>query len=292
MGYNEVMKDKYSAVWVSYSSISDFIVCPKAYYYKNIYKDPKTGHKITVMSPPLALGQIVHEVVEALSVLPVDKRFAVSLLEKFNQAWGKVAGKNGGFLNKTIEGEYKKRGKEMLRRLEKNPGPLKKLAVKIQMDLPYYWLSEKDNIILCGKIDWLEYIKTKDSVHIIDFKTGKKQEKEGSLQLPIYYLLVSNTQKRPVIKASYWYIGQSNKLAVQKLPDIKKAEEKIFKIAKEIKLARQLNRFKCPTDGCRECKRMEKIIDGKGEFIRTDDFGRDIYILPNATEKDTDGKVL
>jgi len=129
-------------------------------------------------------------------------------------------------------------------------------------------------------------------VHIIDFKTGKKQEKEGSLQLPIYYLLVSNTQKRPVIKASYWYIGQSNKLAAQKLPDINKAEEKIFKIAKEIKLARQLNRFKCPTDGCRECKRMEEIIDGKGEFIRTDDFGRDIYILPNATEKDTDGKIL
>jgi len=287
-----MVKDKYSAVWVSYSSISDWLKCPKAYYYKNLYKDPKTGHKVSIISPPLALGQAVHEVVESLSVLPVEKRFEISLLEKFNQVWRKISGKKGGFANKTIENEYKERGKEMLARVEKNPGPLKKLAVKIQMELPYYWLSEKDNIILCGKIDWLEYLKEKDGVHIIDFKTGKTVEKEDSLQLPIYYLLVSNTQKRPVIKASYWYVNQNNKPAEQKLSDIDKAKKNILKIAKEIKLARQLNRFKCPTNGCRECKRMEKIINGEGEFIGTDQIGRDIYILENFTDTGSGGKVL
>ena len=63
------MADKYTAYWVSHSSINDFLKCPRAYFLKNVYKDPKTGRKIKLISPPLALGQAVHEVVESLSVL-------------------------------------------------------------------------------------------------------------------------------------------------------------------------------------------------------------------------------
>ena len=125
---------------------------------------------MSLMSPPLALGQIVHEVIEGLSVLPVDKRFEEPLLAKFETAWQKISGKRGGFLDKTIENQYKQRGQEMLKKVEKNPGPLKKLAVKIKMDLPRFWLPEKDNIILCGKIDWLEYLPA---------KTGLEKEDAG-----------------------------------------------------------------------------------------------------------------
>lgn len=285
-------KDKYTAVWVSHSSISDWLACPRAYYLKNVYKDPKTGHKISLMSPPLALGSAVHEVVEGLSVLPVDKRFDESLISKFDSVWKKFGGKMGGFSSKDEESRYKERGKKMLRKITKNPGPLKNLAVKIQMDLPFYWLSEKDNIILCGKIDWLEYLKDKDAVHIIDFKTGKSSEQKGSLQLPIYYLLVSNTQQRPVKKASYWHVDLSKEPVEQELPDIKEAKEKVLKIAKEMKLARQLERFKCPTDGCRACKQMEAIIKGEGELVGVDEIRRDVYILPTGDSFKPDGKVL
>ncbi|MFC1627115.1 RecB family exonuclease [Patescibacteria group bacterium] len=287
-----MVKDKYSAVWVSHSSIGDWLRCPRAYFLKNVYKDPKTGHKISLVSPPLALGSAVHEVIEDLSELPVDKRFNESLVTKFDKVWQKFEGKKGGFLDKETESQYKEQGKEMLRKVMKNPGLLKTLAVKIQMDLPYYWLSEEDNIILCGKIDWLEYLKEEDSVHIIDFKTGKKEEKGDSLQLPIYYLLTSNTQSRPVKKVSYWYIALADEPVEQKLPDTKKAKEEILKIAKEMKLARQLNRFKCPTDGCKECKRMEKVVNGEAEFVGVDEFRRDIYILPTTLESKPSGKVL
>ena len=58
------MSDKFKAVWVSYSSISDFKKCPRAYYLKNIYKNPKTGKKIELVAPPLALGSVVHDVLE------------------------------------------------------------------------------------------------------------------------------------------------------------------------------------------------------------------------------------
>jgi len=126
-------KDKYSAVWVSHSSISDWLSCPRAYFLKNVYKNPLTRKKVAIVSPPLSLGQAVHEVIESLSVLAVDRRLAEPLLAKFNQAWEKVKGKKGGFLSETEEAKYKERGKEMLLRVEKNPGPLKNLGMKIQM---------------------------------------------------------------------------------------------------------------------------------------------------------------
>ena len=91
--------DKYTAVWVSHSSIADFLTCPRAYYLKNVYKDPATGHKVQVIGPPLALGSAVHEVIESLSVLTVKDRFRESLLPKFDLAWAaKYGGKRGGFL--------------------------------------------------------------------------------------------------------------------------------------------------------------------------------------------------
>lgn len=285
-------KDKYSATWVSHSSISDWLSCPRSYFLKNVYKDPKTGHKISLMSPPLALGSAVHEVIESLSVLPTDKRFDESLIAKFDKVWGKYSGKKGGFANDEEESRYKERGKKMLLKVMKNPGPLKNLAIKIQMDLPNYWLSEKENIILCGKIDWLEYLENEDMVHIIDFKTGKIGDQKGSLQLPIYYLLTINTQKRKVKKASYWHIDLADEPVEQKLPDLKKAEEKILKIAKEIKLARALERFVCPSNGCRSCKPMEKIISGEGEFVGVDEIRRDIYILPKVNGLKPEGKIL
>ncbi|EKE06142.1 MAG: hypothetical protein ACD_19C00079G0047 [uncultured bacterium] len=275
------MRDKYKAVWVSHSSISDFLACPRAYYLRNIYKDPKSGNKITVTSPALSLGQAVHEVVEGLSILPVEERLKISLLKKFDVAWAKVTGKFGGFKDLTSEEEYKERGRQMLKRVESHPGPILNKAVKIPSTfIPNYYLSEKDDIILCGKIDWLEYLESTDSVHIIDFKTGKNEENDDSLQLPIYLLLATNTQSRPVTKASYWYLDKSDELVEKQLPNIVDSNEKVLTIARRIKLARQLNHFICPTDGCMKCRPLERILKSEGEKVGVSDTRQDIYILP------------
>ncbi len=285
--------DKFSAVWVSHSSISDFLKCPRAYYIKYMWRNPKTGHKIQIMTPSMALGQSVHEVVESLSKIPVAQRFDESLLVKLDRAWKKVSGKLGGFRSESAEAKYKKRAENMLQKLIKNPGPLANLAVKIKDDLPNYWLSKEDNIILCGRIDWLEYLPKTDSVHIIDFKTSKNAVDAGSLQLPIYCLLVQNTQKRKVAKASYWYLEFSDMLEEKTLPDAEHAKEMVLKIAKQIKLARQLNRFKCPDgDGCRTCKPLEKIINNEAEYVGVNGFNQDTYILKESLELDDDSVVL
>lgn len=237
------------------------------------------------------LGQAVHEVLEALSLLAADRRFSQPLsgrLEKIWQSW----------FDRETELKLKERAREMLRRVETHPGPLTHLAVKIKMELPYYWLSEADEIILCGRIDWLEYLPASpsqggpesDSVHIIDFKTGRSQETNGSLQLPIYYLLTNHAQERPVKKMSYWYLDRDNAPKEQPLPDAPKAEAQILKIAKEIKLAKKLNRFKCPHGGCRFCRPYEDILAGNSKKVGVDKKGYDLYV--KKTEENKPSEIL
>lgn len=288
------MPDKYTAVWVSHTSITDFLQCPRAYFLKNVYRDPNTNHKIKLMSPALALGQAVHEVLESLSVLPRDKRMSESLVLKFLEVWKKVSGKKGGFLTDDSEYLYKKRGEDMMRRVMNNPGPLVNLSVKIDMDLPYYWLSEEDNIILCGKIDWLEYLEDTNSVHIIDFKTGKNTENPSSLQLQIYHLLVTHCQKRQASKASYWYVNHSDDLVEHTLPSLDESKKAVLDIARQIKVARQIERFKCPNgeSGCRACKPFESIIKNEAELVGEDEYRSDVYILSAGDKENREGIIL
>ena len=233
-----------------------------------------------LMQPPLALGQVVHEVIESLSLLPSTQRFSRSLLTKYDQAWGRVSGPLGGFTDAEEEKRLKSRGAAMIQRIIDNPGPLVNRAIKIRQDLPHYWLSEEDNIILCGKIDWLEYLEATQSVHIIDFKTGKFDEDPDSLQLPIYLLLTQNCQSHPVSRASYWYLDRDDAPAMITLPDSKEAHKRIFAIAQKIQLARKLEHFKCPrTGGCRVCRPYEAIISGAATFVGVGGYSQDTYIL-------------
>lgn len=239
----------------------------------------------------MSLGSAVHEVLESLSNLKVDKRFEEPLIPKFEIVWEKFTGRLGGFFDVETEFTYKNRGMEMLRRVESNPGPLANLAVKIKMDLPYYWLSEEDNILLCGKIDWLEYLKEEDAVKIIDFKTSRSEEKADSLQLPIYYLLASNCQSKKVVGASYLYL-ETGQLSQKDLSDPQIAEKKILKIAREIKLARKLEKLSCPHGGCRYCEPLEKVYRGEAEFVGINSFGQDCFVLPREDAESRIGEIL
>lgn len=272
--------DKYSAVWVSSSSMSDFVKCPRLYYLRNVYKDPVSRHKINIINPSLALGQSVHEVLEALSIIAAEDRFTTSLLTTYDTVWEKVSGKLGGFTNEQEEKAVKERGAQMLKRVIEYPGPLKNKAVKIHKDLPNYYLSEEENIVLCGKIDWMEYIPEDDSVHIIDFKTGKNDEAATSLQLPIYLLIVHNLQKRKVSKASYWYLDRDNEPVSIQLPSLEEAHEIVLQTAKRVKIARLKGEYLCPKDGCFACKPFEKILKHDAEFVGVGGYSQDLYIIP------------
>ncbi len=278
-------QDKYNSVWVSHSSISDYLKCPRLYFLHNVYKN-KNGRKINITSPSLSLGIAVHETLEGLSKYKAEERFLKPLEKKFEEEWKKVSGKLGGFKNEQEEKEAKERGKNMILRVAKNPGPLLNKTVKLKPghnDMPpNFFLSEAENIVLNGKIDWLEYIEEDDSICVIDFKTGKNEEKENSLQLPIYLLLLNNLQKRKISGAAYWYLEHNDNPVSVKLPDIKKAYETVLEIARKIKIAREKKEFNCPrgNGGCFACLPFEKILKGEAEFIGVNGYNQEMYLLP------------
>ena len=267
-------------LWVSHTSISDFLSCPRAYFLRHIYKDPMTGRKINIINPSMALGLTVHDVLETLADYSASERMKQPLLERFEKVWEHVSGELGGFRDETEEMQFKKRGLTMIERVLEHPGPLLNKAIRLHSpdDLPpRYMLSAEENIVLCGKVDWLEYFPDDDSVHIIDFKTGLRDEKEDSLQLPIYALLVKNLQRREIKRISYWYLERDNKPVEMGLPDFVKANQRVTDVAMAIKKLRQEGRYVCPRQGCFSCRPLENIVAGQAKWVKQSGY-MDVYI--------------
>ena len=264
--------------------MGDFLKCHRAYYLKNIYKNPKTGKKIGTISPALSLGSAVHEVLEGLIKYKTEERSAVPILEQFDKTWQRFVGKRGGFTDKAEEDAIKERGVEMIQRVKDNMEPLLQKTVKLPESKngmpPNYFLSEEENIILCGKIDWLIWNPEDDSLNILDFKTGKNEEDEGSLQLPIYQLLLKAIQKRKVTGASYWYLDKEDKPREMALPSVEESYDKVMKIAKQVKEIRKKEEFLCPNGerGCFACRPLEAILRGEAEYVGTTDW-QDLYMI-------------
>ncbi len=293
------MPDKYTAVWVSHSSMGDFIKCPRSYYLHNMYKDPRTGHKVSIVTPHMSLGIAVHEVLEGLADFPADKRMERDLLALYEAGWKKVSGKKGGFTSDEEDADFKKRGTVMLEKVARDPRFLVNKCIKLPQDkMPCnFYLSEDHNIILNGLVDWIEYLPETDSLHIVDFKTGKREETESSLQLPIYLLLCEALhKKRKVTKASYWYL-ESDKVVEKDLPDLGNARQSVLAVAMKVKDARDVAKregvekaFVCPEGaydiaakggGCRNCIPYELIFarDQSMEFVGVGGFSQDMYVM-------------
>lgn len=292
------MPDKYTAVWVSHSSMGDFLKCPRSYYLHNMYKDTKTGHKVSIVNPHMSLGVAVHEVLEGLVEFPAESRMDRDLIALYEVEWKKVTGKKGGFQSADEEAEFKARGVVMLEKVANDPRFLVNKCIKLPQDkMPCnFYLSEEHNIILNGLVDWIEYLPETDSLHIVDFKTGKREETESSLQLPIYLLLCDALhKKRKVTKASYWYL-ESDKLIEKKLPEIENSRRDVLAVAMQVKDARDTAKrdgfekaFVCPAGaydsktkdgGCRNCIPYEFILnsDPQVEFVGVGGFSQDMYI--------------
>jgi hypothetical protein len=301
------MPDKYKSVWVSHSSINDFLSCDRLYYLKNVFKDPISRRKINIVSPYLTLGICVHKVIENLQKIKSndrEKEIKENLLDNFKKEWSKYTGTKGGFSSLEEEKGFFERGENMIRKVVENPNHLLNKIIPLNYfytgDLvPNYYLSTAENLILCGSVDWIEYLEAEDKIRIVDFKTGRNDEDDDSFQLPIYYLLISNLMKEQneisgkkiyeIKEVAYWYLDHENKkdtslhdefhlvsIGEEKIKEIKETEKKILEIGIKIKALREKGEYKCKNetkegDGCQYCRDFEKVY----EFIqnRKDDMG-------------------
>ena len=270
-------KYPFGSIWLSHTSISDFEKCPRSYYLRNVYKEIPIGKKIQVVNPYLTLGIVVHDTLESIRYLPKDVRFSKPLVEIFENIWNKNSGKKGGFISQDQEDDFKKRGLSMIENIQENPGPIANLSTVIKKKdevVSNMWLSEKDGLILCGNVDWIEVLPD-GSLHIIDFKTGKHEEDEESLQLQIYMLLAKTGNKRPVSKVSYWYLDKQSSPTEVKVPSLNGVVDKLIQKGIKIKEFRSTpgsgKTIACPKGGCRYCEEYESVLQGKAEKVGYDE---------------------
>lgn len=266
------------ALFISYTGLNDFSRCPRAYYLKNVYRDPKTGYKLQIASPYLTLGGVVHDSLKWF--LDMNRQVTKDqLISKFRNLWLKYRGKRGGFIDISQEAEFGKRGLSMLEHFYQNA---QVLEPNLEVDsFLKYRLSPR--IFLNGKLDFLGELPD-SSLHVLDFKTGIKDE-EDPLQLYIYAILAESNYQKPVTKISYWYIDRDTTPKEAVLDPLDERLDWITKKAQEIEKMIQEGNWICIKDPelCRDCQDYQNIIEGKGEFLFSDDsFKKQVYFLDKS----------
>ena len=276
------MKKLSKKIQISYSAIKDFDNCSRLYYFTNIYRNPKTGNRVQIVNPYISLGSAVHDAIDELLDLAPSKRINASLTRRLEKIWEKYEGKKGGFISRKQELEFKKRGIKMLKKVEGSE-MLSRRSLKREKELPRMPLSE--DIDLVGSFDWIEVLPD-NSLHIIDFKTGRGRENKKSLQLPIYYILAKNNYSQKVKKLSYWYLEDKSEPTSKEIGEINNSLSEIKDKADEIKKAIERSEFLCNSHypRCFWCRKYESIISGRAEFISTDERGKDLYYITNGEE--------
>lgn len=233
-----------------------------------------------IVSAPMTLGSLVHDAIKwYLQTNRVASKDAV--IKKFRNHWLKYRGKKGGFKSIEEEALFGKKGLAMLDNFFNN-------LDSIGPNLPEYNFLKYligENIVLNGKVDFIETLPD-GSLHVMDFKTGTKDE-EDSLQLHIYAILTEGNLQQPVSKLSFWYLERETNPREVVMDSLDEKLEWIKNKSLEIKYAISKNIWACAkSELCVECRNYQAIIDGKGEYLFSDDeFRKDIFFLdlPNQT---------
>lgn len=260
-------------LFISFTSLKDFLRCPRSYYLKNIYHDSRTGNRIQIASPYLSLGSTVHDAIKWF--LQMQGQVTQKQLEdKFRNLWIKYRGKNGGFESREQEGDFGRRGLKMLENFFKNAKVLEKSAPDISFPkLPLF-----EDVILMGNFDFIGE-RDDGTLHVVDFKTGAKDEQDP-LQLYIYAILAEANFQKTVSSASYWYLDREDTPRQIVLDALEPKLKWIIDRSKELKEALNINEWVCRQEGKCDCAIYKNILDGKGEFQFSDErYQKDVYFL-------------
>ncbi|MBU0999966.1 PD-(D/E)XK nuclease family protein [Patescibacteria group bacterium] len=274
-----IAKQKYrfvkDALWVSYTGLKDFTNCPRSYYLKNRYRDPKSGYRLQIAASAMTLGSLVHDAIKWYLQTGRTASFD-EVIKLYRNRWLKYQGKRGGFATRKEEGDFGKRGLDMLDNFYKNKGILEKNIPAY--DFLRYWLDDK--AVLTGKADFIGELQD-GSLHVLDFKTGTKDQ-DDLTQLYIYGILAESNFEKPVSRISYWYLDRDSAVKEAVLDSLEGKLEWIKGKVKVIEEALLKNEWVCikGENQCSECKKYQAVIDGKGQFQFSDEaYKKDIYFL-------------
>lgn len=279
------------------SKLNMFLECPKCYHF--YYLDPiysKMKSDLKKLPDNIwsfhTLGKAVHNAITLFYHSPIEERTKGSLKEFLKETWQSEVmpnkkpplGKWGGFESIEREREAYHQALQMLA----NFWEMAELEIKpAYLPTRDFWRSIEDykklivpltsEFDISGKFD-LVIAEDDDSLRIVDFKTGKR-EKDDYFQLRFYKILAELRFKKPVEKASFYFLRAGNKkefdLTGETIEEIRK--EMLARI-REIKAKRifeprpsKLCKFCLFKSFCPEKEKVSEIVEGVKEGDYPDD---------------------
>ena len=208
----------------SYSQLKAYEKCPKQYKYMFIWKIPVLAGRHTY-----SFGTSMHNTLRAFYILvqqghePTKAQLIKLMEENWIDDW---------YDSQKHMQERKKAGKQMLEEYYKKNKVLKKPE-----------LLEKGFNLKIGEYSFRGFIDRvdsigKDSVEIIDYKTGKKPKRKTDIdheQLMIYYMAMQEVfKKKPALLSFYYLDGNIKYSFTASDEDIIELKKKIKESIKEI----------------------------------------------------------
>ncbi len=239
---------------LSPSKIEIYKQCPKR--YKLHYVD-KLIRKYKKDWPHISYGDSVHAALRDFFRIPPAVR-SYELLEKiYRRNWVRK-----GFKSREEEAEWGRRGLEALRRFYETEDWAKSpICVEKNFEAKY------PEVILMGRIDRVD--QTPDGgLHIIDYKTGRRGDKEKldeSLALSLYQIVVERRLRRPVTKITLHYLDTGEKITTVRKPEqLRDHFEELARLSQEMEMRSSYP----PKPGkfCKWCDFLEICSEGSDKI--------------------------
>ena len=189
--------------YISPNKLKIWLECPRKYWHYYLHEPTKYKEP---PRPYYTLGEAVHNTLNSFFSLVSQIRSHERLFDLLERYWQAARNQEGGFKDAAEEKIYKDRAVSMLENFFQKedvtitPFKLSPSSTK--------YIPLNDTVMLGGIIDRVD-LEPDDSLHIIDYKTGK-EDRDDPYQLSMYAILARNWLKKPVSKLSYLHLESGN----------------------------------------------------------------------------------
>jgi len=231
-------------------SLNMFQQCPRQYKFQYI---DHLGDIYKKARPYFTMGDHVHAALkDFLSTVPVGERNLLKLEDLLREKWRR---NRKGFNDKEDEKKWGEKALKQIRWFMQNQD----ISVIPFMIETTHRVELTNNILLKGKIDRVDK-ESDDSLHVVDYKTGKMPAEINKLQLHIYALILSKKQDLTVKKASYLYLEVGKFQTIElTAEDMAQANSYVIEMADRIRLEK--NYSATPNVYCWNCDFIEICPD-------------------------------
>ncbi|MDP3988550.1 MAG: ATP-dependent DNA helicase [Candidatus Levybacteria bacterium] len=238
-------------IYLSYSQIQTFNICPLHYKLKYILKIP------TPPTSALSFGTSIHSTLRDYfqKIINNEKVEENEVYEMLKKVWI-----NEGYKSKIHEKNSFEKAKKIISEYLKNNLSVSN-PVGLEIPFQFFLKREKGMLKVGGRIDRIDKIND-NQIEIIDYKTGRNVPDEkkltNDLQLTFYALAATEVNDRLLNKKpqdvllSLYYLETGKKLTTTRTEEqLNQAKELILKKAEEI----SKSEFLCSHSSiCRDCE--------------------------------------